>query len=102
MTGNARCAASPSWTSSPTCAAPPAAALRAGPRGTGIVVVGAGLAGWATVEALRERDAEVPITLVSGCRGDRYHKPELSLALSRGLTAESLVRETATEAACRL
>ncbi|EXF42803.1 rubredoxin/rubredoxin reductase [Pseudomonas sp. BAY1663] len=38
----------------------------------------------------------------SAAAGDRYHKPELSLALSRGLTAESLVRETATEAACRL
>jgi len=80
----------------------PAATVAVGPRGTGIVVVGAGLAGWATVEALRELDAEVPITLVSACRGDRYHKPELSLALSRGLTAESLVRETAAAAARRL
>lgn len=70
--------------------------------GSGIVVVGAGLAGWAAVEALRELDGQVPITLVSACKGDRYHKPELSLAVSRGMTAEKLVRERAVDAARRL
>lgn len=68
----------------------------------GVIVVGAGLAGWAAVEALRELDTEVAITLVCACTGDRYHKPELSVALGRDLTAESLVRETAAEAAKRL
>ena len=71
-------------------------------RETGVVVVGAGLAGWAAVEAIRELDGDVPITLVCACSGDRYHKPELSVALSRGLTADKLVRETALNAASRL
>jgi len=69
---------------------------------TGVVVLGAGLAGWAAVEAIREQDAQVPITLVTACSGDRYHKPELSVALSRGLSVKKLVRETALEAAARL
>ncbi|RTY58901.1 rubredoxin [Pseudomonas veronii] len=68
----------------------------------GIVVVGAGLAGWAAVEAVRALDAETPITLISACVGNLYHKPELSVALSRGITAEAIVRETAKNAAKRL
>ena len=71
-------------------------------RETGILIVGGGLAGWAAAEAIRELDALVPVTLVCACAGDRYHKPELSVALSRGLTAKKLVRETAREAASRL
>ena len=82
--------------------AAPACAVQGAPQGRGVVVVGAGLAGWATVEALRALDAEVPITLVSACKGDLYHKPELSVALSRGQTPEALVRETAADAARRL
>lgn len=69
---------------------------------TGIIIIGAGIAGWSVVEAIRERDTQVPITLVCACSGDRYHKPELSVALSRGLTKQKLVRETGTKAAERL
>lgn len=68
----------------------------------GVVVVGAGIAGWSMVEALRALDGEVPITLVCACGGNRYHKPELSIALSRGLAAGELVRESAADAARRL
>lgn len=68
----------------------------------GIVVVGAGLAGWAAVEAIRALDTETPITLISACAGNLYHKPELSVALSRGITAAAMVRETAIDAAKRL
>jgi rubredoxin-NAD+ reductase len=71
-------------------------------QGTGIVVVGAGLAGWATVEAIRALDASVPLTLVTACDGDVYHKPELSIAISRGMTRDSLVRERGADAARRL
>ncbi|MDN7130935.1 FAD-dependent oxidoreductase [Halomonas sp. MC140] len=71
-------------------------------REPGILIVGAGLAGWSIVEAVRELDTEVPITLVTACRGDRYHKPELSVALSRGQTPDQLVREKGVEAAQRL
>lgn len=71
-------------------------------RGRGIVVVGAGIAGWSAVEAIRRLDADVPITMVTSCAGDRYHKPELSIALSRGMAPASLVRESAIDAARRL
>lgn len=67
-----------------------------------IVVVGAGLAGWAAVEAIRALDAQTPITLISSCVGNLYHKPELSVALSRGITADAMVRESAKDAAMRL
>lgn len=79
-----------------------AVAIENGTRRTGVVVVGAGLAGWAAVEALRDLDRELPITLVTACDGDRYHKPELSVALSRGLDVAGLVKESAVEAASRL
>lgn len=69
---------------------------------SGIVVVGAGIAGWSAVEAIRRLDAEVPITMVTSCAGDRYHKPELSIALSRGTSPAALVREAAADAARRL
>ena len=68
----------------------------------GVVIVGAGLAGWSLAEALRAALPETPITLVSACAGDRYHKPELSLALGKGQTAADLVTETGAAAAGRL
>lgn len=68
----------------------------------GIVIVGAGIAGWSVAEELRRLDSQTPITLVSACQGDLYHKPELSIALSRGLDRAGLVRETGFEAAQRL
>ena len=55
----------------------------------GIVVVGGGIAGWSVVEAIRSLDGETPITMVSACSANRYHKPELSVALSRGLKNRS-------------
>jgi rubredoxin-NAD+ reductase len=68
----------------------------------GIVIVGAGLAGWAAAEAIRALDAQTPITLISACVGNLYHKPELSVALSRGMTADAIIRESANDAAMRL
>ena len=70
--------------------------------GVGVVIVGAGHAGWAAVEAVRAQDALVPITLVTACEGDRYLKPELSIALRRHSSRESLVRETGLASAERL
>ena len=71
-------------------------------RGVGVVIVGAGHAGWAAAEAVRAQDALVPITLVTACEGDRYLKPELSIALRRQSSRESLVRETGVASAQRL
>lgn len=72
------------------------------PRRRGVVIVGAGIGGWSVAEAIRSWDADIPITVVTSCAGDIYHKPELSVALGRGLSPEKLLRETGGAAAARL
>ncbi|MES2414419.1 MAG: FAD-dependent oxidoreductase [Pseudomonadota bacterium] len=71
-------------------------------RDEGTVIVGAGRAGWQMAEALRARDAAIPITLVTSCNGDVYDKPMLSVAMARGMTPEKLARETGEATARRL
>ena len=71
-------------------------------RNAGTVIVGAGRAGWQMAEALRARDGDVPITLVTSCNGDVYDKPLLSVALSRRIAPEKLAKETGLKAATRL
>ena len=68
----------------------------------GIIVIGAGIAGWTMVEAIRQLDPRCPIILVTACHGDVYHKPELSLAIGRQLDATQVIREQAASAATRL
>lgn len=68
----------------------------------GAVIIGAGIAGWAVAGELRKRDAHMPITLITQCAGDVYHKPELAIAFARGLSPEKLKRECGEEAAHRL
>jgi rubredoxin-NAD+ reductase len=80
--------------------APPRTARRhASP---GVLIVGAGRAGWQMAEALRALDAQCPITLVTDCSGDLYDKPQLSIAMARHLPTDRLVRETGAAAAARL
>ncbi|HEY1857466.1 MAG TPA: FAD-dependent oxidoreductase [Acidocella sp.] len=71
-------------------------------RKPGIVIVGAGVAGWAVAEAVRALNASTPIALVTGCDGVVYNKPELSVALARGRTPASLSREAGSSIAERL
>ncbi len=79
------------------------AALSGRGRGqAGIVIVGAGRAGWQMAEALRERDAALPITMVTACAGDVYDKPMLSVAFAKGLAPSALARESGAAAAARL
>ena len=67
----------------------------------GVVIVGAGCAGWQMVQALREQDAAVPITMVTACDGDVYDKPLLSVAMAKELSLAGMVKETARQAAAR-
>ncbi|WP_311220705.1 MULTISPECIES: FAD-dependent oxidoreductase [unclassified Acidovorax] len=68
----------------------------------GIVIVGAGTAGWQMARAVREQDACVPITLVTDCSGDVYDKPLLSVALAKAIGLPALIKETGQEAAERM
>ncbi|MGP9556207.1 FAD-dependent oxidoreductase [Psychrobacter sp. AOP7-A1-24] len=65
----------------------------------GIVIVGAGLAGWHVIDAIRAKDKDIPITLVTADNGDRYHKPMLTMAISQKKSAADLVRATGVDAA---
>ncbi|WP_201596767.1 FAD-dependent oxidoreductase [Psychrobacter vallis] len=65
----------------------------------GVVIIGAGLAGWHVIDAIRAKDAEIPITLVTSDNGDRYHKPMLTMAISQNKRASDLVRATGSDAA---
>lgn len=67
----------------------------------GVVIVGAGIAGWTVTETLRSHDPHLPIKLLTACDGERYHKPELSIAVSRNLDRQALVREQAADAVRR-
>lgn len=49
----------------------------------GVVIIGAGLAGWHVIDAIRAKDKDIPITLVTADDGDRYHKPMLTMAISQ-------------------
>ncbi len=68
----------------------------------GVVIVGAGRAGWQMAEVLREYDAKLPITIVTSCAGDVYDKPLLSVAVARGIAPAKLIKETGLDAARRL
>ncbi len=66
---------------------------------SGVVIVGAGLAGWHVVDAIRSKDKDIPITLITADSGDRYHKPMLTMAISQNKQAADLVRATGSDAA---
>lgn len=83
----------------------PGASLRrpvGGKAKAGVVIVGAGRAGWQMAQAIRDTDADLPVTLVTACAGDVYDKPLLSVALAKRLPLDTLVRETGPQAAARL
>ena len=68
----------------------------------GVVIVGAGRAGWTMAEALRGHDAKLPITMVSACDASLYDKPMLSVVHAKGLDIATLAKERAADAASRL
>ncbi|WP_227429967.1 NAD(P)/FAD-dependent oxidoreductase [Psychrobacter sp. I-STPA6b] len=69
------------------------------PSNQGVIVIGAGLAGWGVIDAIRSKDAQIPITLITSDNGDRYHKPMLTMAISQNKQASDLIRATGAEAA---
>ena len=67
-----------------------------------MVIVGGGSAGWAVVKAVRALDGERSIVMITGCAGDVYPKPQLSVAMAQGRTADAIVTETGSAAAQRM
>ena len=67
-----------------------------------IIIVGAGTAGWSVAEAIRRRDPDRPILLVSACKGLVYTKPAISLAISQGRSADDLIDSDAASRAAEL
>lgn len=67
-----------------------------------IVIIGAGLAGWYAAERLRRMNAQQPITLVSADSADFYYKPNMSVALSKGIAAEKMVLTAGADKAAQL
>jgi len=55
-----------------------------------VVIVGSGLAGYATARELRRHDRAAPLTLITADDGCSYSKPMLSNALARGLEPADL------------
>ncbi len=91
-------------------AAPRASAARFGKKNVAkskggadyLVIVGAGIGGWSVAEAVRARDAERPILLVTSCEGISYPKPALSTALAHGKSAGDLAEQDALTKAAEL
>lgn len=67
-----------------------------------IVVIGAGISGWSVVDELKKADPNLPVTLISACSADLYHKPELSIALSKQKSRDQLVQESGVSKAERI
>ncbi|MFA9461611.1 rubredoxin [Thiohalorhabdus methylotrophus] len=89
----------------PDTAGPGAAALPGndeGPDPEGVVIVGAGVAGWSVAEALRREDAGRSITLVAADDAAVYSKPGLSNALAAGRAPGELVEASGAEKAAEL
>lgn len=59
--------------------------------GTGVVIVGSGLAGISVARELRKLDAAVPIRVVTADSGGFYSKPNLSNALAAGKSPTQLM-----------
>lgn len=82
----------------------PAANPAAGGAGTdaGVLVIGAGIAGWSVAERLRRACPDRPITMLARCDAAFYHKPALSTALRSERDGRELARVDAHERAAEL
>jgi rubredoxin-NAD+ reductase len=78
----------------------PRASLAA--RDAGVLIVGAGTAGWRVAQALREAGHAGSISMVTACEGALYPKPTLSVALARGLMPAAIVERSGAALAAEL
>ncbi|WP_110650495.1 NAD(P)/FAD-dependent oxidoreductase [Salinicola peritrichatus] len=60
-----------------------------------LTIIGTGMAGLGLARAVRSRDAECPITLITADSGDDYAKPLLSSAFAKRQTPDALVMRDA-------
>lgn len=67
-----------------------------------IIIIGTGLAGYATARELRKHDTATPLILISRGSADYYYKPDISEALSKGNTPDGLIKKSAGEMAAEL
>jgi NADPH-dependent 2,4-dienoyl-CoA reductase/sulfur reductase-like enzyme len=63
----------------------------------GVVIIGAGLAGYSVARALRASSPELPITLICADDGDFYSKPSLSVSASARASVTDLVSRRAAQ-----
>ncbi|MEX0374430.1 FAD-dependent oxidoreductase [Spiribacter pallidus] len=66
------------------------------------VIVGAGMAGWAAAESLRQADPARSIVLITADSGDYYPKPRLSTAAGEALEPDALILKKGIEQAAQL
>ena len=64
-----------------------------------LIIIGAGLAGWATVREFRKLDTTTPVVVITRDSGDFYAKPSLSNAFAQKRTPEQLVSTPAAQMA---
>lgn len=67
-----------------------------------IVIIGAGMAGYALAREIRKIDTNIPVVIVTADNGAVYSKPMLSNALAQGKAPDTLVQKDAATVAADL
>jgi rubredoxin-NAD+ reductase len=67
-----------------------------------LIIIGAGMAGYAVAREWRKREPEAPLTIITRDVGDAYAKPMLSNAFALGKAAPQLVQHSAAQMAQQL
>ena len=60
-----------------------------------VVIIGSGLAGYMLAKEIRKHSGELKITMVTRDQGRFYSKPQLSISLSQGKSAEDIMVSSA-------
>jgi rubredoxin-NAD+ reductase len=67
-----------------------------------VLIIGAGKAGWEVAKAIRALSDDLSISIVTGCNGELYEKPQLSNALLKKIQMDRMVLQTGEQAAKQL